>query len=72
MELVNTCLGVQGALIHKKDRNGDPPLLCAVLAGSREVIRLLVKVRGAEVARETLLCRRVRIWISPPHSWGRG
>ena len=37
-----TCL--QGALIHKKDRNGDPPLLCAVLSGSMEVIRLLVKV----------------------------
>ena len=35
----------QGALIHKKDRNGDPPLVCAVLANNLEVVRLLVQVR---------------------------
>ena len=35
---------LQGALIHKKDRNGDPPLVCAVLANNLEVIRLLVQV----------------------------
>ena len=34
----------KGALIHKKDRNGDPPLVCAVLANHLEVIRLLVQV----------------------------
>ena len=69
---MNKCLGVQGALIHKKDRNGDPPLLCAVQAGSTEVIRRLVKVRGAEVARERFVCRREHTWTSPPDSWVRG
>ena len=38
---INLC---KGALIHKKDRNGDPPLVCAVLANHMEVIRLLVQV----------------------------
>ena len=50
----------QGALIHKKDRAGEPPLVCAVMSGNTEVIRLLVQV--AEIIK-------IVFGSNPPHDF---
>ena len=39
----------RGALVHKKDRNNDTPLMCAINSGSVEVVRLLTSV-GAHIS----------------------
>ena len=39
----------RGALVHKKDRNMETPLLCAIQTGSVAVVRLLVQV-GAHLS----------------------
>ena len=39
----------RGALVHKKDRNMETPLLCAIQTGSVAVARLLVEV-GAHLS----------------------
>ena len=39
----------RGALVHKKDRNMETPLLCAIQTGSVSVVRLLVQV-GAHLS----------------------
>ena len=39
----------RGALVHKKDRNKETPLLCAIQTGSVSVVRLLVEV-GAHLS----------------------
>ena len=39
----------RGALVHKKDRNSETPLLCAIQTGSVAVVSLLVQV-GAHLS----------------------
>ena len=34
----------RGALVHKKDRNNDTPLVCAITGGNVAVVKLLVEV----------------------------
>ena len=34
----------RGALVHKRDRNNDTPLVCAITGGNVAVVRLLVEV----------------------------
>ena len=34
----------RGALVHKRERNNDTPLVCAITGGNVAVVRLLVEV----------------------------
>lgn len=43
----------QGAGIHMRDRNNDTPLLCAIKAGHRDVVRSLVSC-GAHLQKGSL------------------
>ena len=54
----------RGALVHKKDRNNDTALLCAVISGSVQVVRLLVSVGAHLTLSRTMigdrLCQAVK------------